>query len=305
MSAGTILVVDDSPETLGFLTEALERDGFTVLVALRGERALATVEQVHPDLVLMDATMPDMDGFETCRRLKRMAVASSIPVVFMTGLSATEHVLQGLEAGGVDYVTKPLVAQELIARIRVHLASARMVLSAHAAMDAAGQSLFAVDAQGRVRWATPMAQRLLATAAGFDGLSLPPPAMALLQDPGDAPPPDQVSLAVANGVSPAVASGVSVDLALVGRLRPGEYLLQAKSARETPDETLVRQRLPVTPREAEVLVWLTRGKSNRDIADILGLSPRTVNKHLEQVYAKLGVENRASAVVVTLRALRP
>jgi CheY-like chemotaxis protein len=159
--AGTVLIVDDSPGTLGFLTEALERERFTVLVALRGERALATVQQMRPDLVLMDAVMPELDGFETCRRLKRMPGAETIPVIFMTGLSDTDHVIRGLESGGVDYVTKPVVPQELVARIRVHLAGVQLVASAHAAIDAAGHALFAAGADGKLRWATPAAARLL------------------------------------------------------------------------------------------------------------------------------------------------
>ncbi len=299
-AAGTVLIVDDSPGTLGFLTEALEREHFTVLVALRGERALATVQQLRPNLVLMDAIMPELDGFETCRRLKRMPGAATIPVIFMTGLSDTDHVIRGLEAGGVDYVTKPVVPQELVARIRVHLAGAQLVASAHAAIDAAGHALFAAGEDGRLRWATPGAARLLAglgpAGAMAEGAELPAPIPALWRNPtaGDA-----VEVAVADGSG----AGASLDIRLVGRIGPGELLLRVAPSRPSRDEARVRAHLPVTAREAEVLIWLTRGKSNRDIAEILGLSPRTVNKHLEQIYAKLGIENRSSAVALTLRAL--
>ena len=125
MRRDTVLVVDDTPETLGFLTDTLDHAGFTVLIATDGESALALVEQVTPDLVLMDAVMPGMDGFETCRRLKGEKLLAYLPIIFMTGLSETEHVVRGLAAGGVDYVTKPIVIDELLARIRVHLANAR------------------------------------------------------------------------------------------------------------------------------------------------------------------------------------
>ncbi|HEY1931961.1 MAG TPA: DNA-binding response regulator [Acetobacteraceae bacterium] len=295
--AGTVLIVDDSPGTLGFLTEALEREHFTVLVALRGERALATVQQMHPDLVLMDAVMPELDGFETCRRLKRMPGSATIPVIFMTGLSDTDHVIRGLEAGGVDYVTKPVVPQELVARIRVHLAGARLVASAHAAIDAAGHALFAAGADGRLRWYTPGAARLLALLPPADGDRLPAPLCALLANPGRTDAIELPAAANAAGQSP------SLEIRLVGRIGPDEMLLRVVLAQPSQDEARVRLRLPVTPREAEVLIWLTRGKSNRDIGEILGLSPRTVNKHLEQIYAKLGIENRSSAVALTLQAL--
>ena len=119
------LVVDDSPETLRLLTDALDGAGMTVMVALDGAGAMRIVEQITPDIVLLDAVMPGMDGFETCRKLKRDSGLDHVPIIFMTGLAETEHIVRGLEAGGVDYVTKPIVVQEMLARIRVHLANAR------------------------------------------------------------------------------------------------------------------------------------------------------------------------------------
>jgi DNA-binding response OmpR family regulator len=110
------LVVDDSPETLRMLTDALDSAGMTVMVALDGAAAMRIVEQITPDIVLLDAIMPGIDGFETCRRLKLEAGLGDVPVIFMTGLAETEHIVRGLEAGGVDYVTKPIVIAEMIAR---------------------------------------------------------------------------------------------------------------------------------------------------------------------------------------------
>jgi CheY-like chemotaxis protein len=155
------LVVDDSPETLRLLTDALDGAGMTVMVAMDGAAAMRIVEQITPDIVLLDAIMPGMDGFETCRRLKRDAGLSNVPVIFMTGLAETEHIVRGLEAGGVDYVTKPIVIEEMIARIRVHLANARLTQSARAALDVSGRFLLAVSRQGKILWATPQAQKLL------------------------------------------------------------------------------------------------------------------------------------------------
>jgi DNA-binding response OmpR family regulator len=99
----------------------------------------------------------------------------------MTGLAETEHIVHGLEAGGVDYVTKPIVIEEMLARIRVHLANARLTQSARAALDVSGRFLFAVSRQGKIMWATPQAQKLLSdnlTAGADDELGLPP---AMLQ----------------------------------------------------------------------------------------------------------------------------
>src|SRR5690348_2214568 len=170
------LVVDDSPETLRLLTDALDGAGMTVMVALDGAGAMRIVDQITPDIVLLDAMMPGMDGFETCTRLKRDAGLSNVPIIFMTGLAETEHIVRGLEAGGVDYVTKPIVVEEMLARIRVHLANARLTQSARAALDVSGRYLLSVNSAGRLLWATPQAQKLLADSfgpAGSDEMVLP------------------------------------------------------------------------------------------------------------------------------------
>ena len=142
-----VLVVDDSPDTLSLLTDAIGEAGMTVLVAREGEDALSIVEKVTPDIILMDAVMPGIDGFETCRRLKQNKALAHVPVIFMTGLSDTEHIIEGLEAGGVDYVTKPIVPGELLARIRVHLANARIAHSARTALDVFGRFLLAATSR--------------------------------------------------------------------------------------------------------------------------------------------------------------
>src|SRR5712691_144364 len=178
------LIVDDSPETLRLLTDALDGAGMTVMVAMDGAAAMRIVDQITPDIVLLDAVMPGMDGFETCRRLKREAGLSNVPVIFMTGLAETEHIVRGLEAGGVDYVTKPIVIEEMLARIRVHLANARLTQSARAALDVSGRYLLAVSRQGKIMWATPQAPKLLSDnlAAGTDDeLVLPDPMLQWLE----------------------------------------------------------------------------------------------------------------------------
>ncbi|MDQ0391868.1 response regulator [Labrys monachus] len=290
-----VLVVDDSADALGMLTDALEPAGFTVLASTSGTQALAVVGRVTPDIVLLDAVMPGMDGFETCRRLKAMAAIAAVPVIFMTGLSETEHVVRGLEAGGVDYLTKPINIDELLARIRVHLANARAYQSAHAALDATGRFLFAANRLGEILWSTPQAHRLLAAAfAGGDGpLRLPPGLVAELRDrpPGEIPP------------HTAMAGEDRLQLSFMGRTSADEFLFRLTADRAASEQEQLRSRFALTNREAEVLVWIARGKSNRDIGEILGLSPRTVNKHLEQIYVKLGVENRASAAVLANSAV--
>jgi DNA-binding response OmpR family regulator/DNA-binding CsgD family transcriptional regulator len=285
-----VLVVDDSPETLGLLTDALEDKGVTVLVATSGERALEAVRRVTPDVILMDAVMPGVDGFETSRRLKADPALAHVPIIFMTGLSETEHIVEGLAAGGVDYLTKPIEIDELLARIRVHLANARAAQTARVALDAAGRYLVAADSRGRILWATPQALRLLESGTGT-ATALPQAAMTR-REARTLPP---------EGVAIAIGGGRTLHLSALGQVGKDEFLFRLATAGRDDGEVL-RARYGLTAREAEVLVWIGRGKPNRDIGEILGLSPRTVNKHLEQIYVKLGVENRASAAVIAARS---
>jgi DNA-binding NarL/FixJ family response regulator len=292
----TILAVDDSPASLGFLTDALEADGCTVLVASSGEAALRIAGRLTPDLVLMDAVMPGMDGFETCRRLKAMAALSHVPVIFMTGLTETQHVVHALESGGVDYLTKPINLDELRARIRVHLANARTAQSARVALDAAGRHLLAFSETGNVLWTTPQAGRLLAGPDGAELLAVANNVREWAATNGGFGELAGRSLAIAAMAAP-------LQLTCLGAIGPDEYLFRLSSEEPQHHEQALSRQFGLTLREGEVLMWIARGKANRDIAEILGLSPRTVNKHLEQVYAKLGVENRASAAIRALQFL--
>ena len=293
------LVVDDSPETLRLLTDALDRADVTVMVALDGAAAMRIVDQITPDIILLDAVMPGMDGFETCRRLKRDAGLKNVPVIFMTGLAETQHIVNGLEAGGVDYVTKPIVIEEMLARIRVHLANARMAQSARAALDVSGRFLLAVSSQGKIVWATPQAQRLLLEnipPGTGDEFVLSEPLLQWLE---------QAKKGEAKSRSHAAFfDNEQLRLQYMGKLGPNEFLLRLAKESSTDLPVEFSSELGLTTREGEVLAWLSKGKTNRDIAQILGLSPRTVDKHLEQIYAKLGVENRTAAAAIATKTSR-
>jgi signal transduction histidine kinase len=117
----TILVVDDNPTNLKVLLDSLKELGFKTLVARSGEAAIRQVEYAKPDVILLDVMMPGIDGFETCRRLKTDAATKDIPVIFMTALTETVDKLKGFEVGGVDYITKPLQHEEVLARVNAHL----------------------------------------------------------------------------------------------------------------------------------------------------------------------------------------
>ncbi|WFU24546.1 response regulator [Bradyrhizobium sp. CB1717] len=292
------LVVDDSPETLRLLTDALDGAGMTVMVALDGAAAMRIVDQITPDIVLLDAVMPGIDGFETCRRLKRDAGLANVPVIFMTGLAETEHIVRGLDAGGVDYVTKPIVIEEMLARIRVHLGNARLTQSARTALDVSGRFLFAVNRQGNLLWATPQAQKLLADHHGAqaDDFVLPPSLLQWLEQ--------AKGKGSAKSQAASLPDNPQLRFYYMGETAPNEFLLRLSKEAGTALPPEFTSELGLTTREGEVLAWLSKGKTNRDIAQILGLSPRTVDKHLEQIYSKLGVENRTAAAAIAANATR-
>lgn len=288
-----VMVVDDAVDCIRMINDALESAGMTVLIALEGSQALTISQNITPDIVLMDAIMPNMDGFETCRRLKQNPDFANTPIIFMTGLSDTEHVVMGLKCGGVDYVTKPINTTELMARMQVHLTNARMAHSARAALDTAGQNLFAVDRHGAILWSTPQVHQRL-TGGGSNNL-------------------ERLTNNLATWFSHNPENGHSLTLDFLPELHAvefltlvdeREYLLRLQEVQKPSEATgALRARFSLTGRESDVLLWIANGKTNREIGQILEMSPRTVNKHLEQVFRKLGVENRTSAAAAAIKCL--
>ncbi len=286
---GVVLIVDDAPENLSLLHTMLEQAGYLVLVATDGQTALERVAKFSPDAILLDALMPGLNGFETCRLLKTNALTQYIPVIFMTGLTESEHVVNGFEAGGVDYVTKPIRPSEVLARLATHIHNARLASQSRLAIDAAKVAILAVSHDGKLRWQTDTAAQLM---GDFD--------WATAASQGDVP------MALLNWLSAPDATPLTLHwqdqrltLSKLGGIDERSQLLllkQAEAALPSLNPELIMQVCGLTQREAEVMHWVTLGKTNRDIAEILTLSPRTVNKHLEHIFIKLGVETRTAAV---------
>lgn len=290
-----VLVVDDSPDTLSLINDTLEQAGIDVLVALDGSQALNIARRLRPDMILLDAVMPGLDGFETCRLLKVDPELASIPVIFMTGLTDSEDIVRGLESGGVDYLTKPIQPDELLARMKVHLSNARLTSSAHQALDSTGQFLCTVDVSGRMHWATPQAYALLSSAGAMEGS----PQQRMVAE-----------LQVWLSRSPASGHKLKLDglqkalaVVFIEQRDSSNFLLKLVDDGGPAGEDILREKLSLTKRESEVLFWIANGKTNREIGEILDVSPRTVNKHLEGVFSKLGVENRTAAAGIAIRAL--
>ncbi len=283
------LVVDDTPDTLGMVSAALEDSGMTVLVATDGEAAIELTRRVEPDVILMDAVMPGMDGFETCRALKLGADPVTTPIIFMTGLTEKEHLLEGLASGGVDYITKPVVIEELIARLSTHIVNSRLLQSARDALDTSGRTVLACDLNGKVLWGSQKAIDFLNTT---DAATLGSSWIKWIADCANRP---------VSSVQPFETDNLAFQY--IGMTASPEILIKPMRRMSQSREHVLAEAFDLTPREAEVLYWLTLGKTNRDISAILVLSARTVNKHLEQIFQKMGIDNRTSAAVMADRVL--
>ncbi|MDD4943680.1 MAG: response regulator transcription factor [Rhodoferax sp.] len=303
-NSSLVLIVDDVPDNLSLLHDALEESGYTVLVALNGPAALQTAVKTLPDMVLLDAMMPGMDGFEVARALKAEAATAHIPIIFMTGLTETEHLVAALEAGGIDYITKPIKPKEVLARMAVHVQGAREKRQARNALDAFGYASITVRvADGRLMWQTPLARDLLLKYYGTDAPTTPIPVLQWLRR--------HVTLGVI-GIEPPRLSLERGSTRLTFRLHQqigdadggGDWLIIMQEVSDQSVIETIALSFKLTPKEAEVLYWVVKGKTNRDIGDILGSSPMTVKKHLERIFAKLGVENRTAAASMVMRCIR-
>ncbi|AOS44499.1 Response regulator PleD [Lacunisphaera limnophila] len=298
----TVLVVDDTPANLGLVLESLGAAGLRVLVAESGARALELLAQQPVDLVLLDMIMPGLDGLAVCQRMKQHPVWRDLPLIFLTAVDDPAQKVRALEAGAVDYLNKPVHPPEVLARVRTHLdlQAARLALQrkntqleAEIALrlDAESQlaqsldrALLIADREGRLVFQTHRATHLL-----FKHLAH--------HQPGRLPPE---LVRVERYQSPA------------GTLLLHRFMEQGNDAltvlylieEHAPPGPAELTKLGITPRQAEVLYWIAQGKTNAEIAIILGTSPRTVEKHVEQLLERLGVENRVGAAAQASELLR-
>ncbi|MFM0075504.1 response regulator transcription factor [Paraburkholderia sediminicola] len=322
-----VLIVDDTPDNLALLSDTLQASGYAVLVALDGQSALQRLARITPDAVLLDALMPGMDGFETCRQIKADPRNRHLPVIFMTALTDSEHVVQGFRVGGIDYVTKPVKPSEVSARIAAHVQRSRQQRQADMVLEIGMRAALIAAASGEIRWQSDLARQRLARygssdaqteerngSAGSnvkdnladDGTRLPAP---LIEAGPRLPPVLSQWLArwIETGCDLQAAFETAADGArrvarVLGRATRGDWVILLEEFNDAAHTSALGAQFNLTAREAEVLLWLSRGKTNRDIGDILGMAPRTVNKHLEHVFGKLHVETRAAAAAIAAKA---
>ncbi|TWI66615.1 PAS domain S-box-containing protein/diguanylate cyclase (GGDEF)-like protein [Pseudoduganella lurida] len=163
-----ILIVDDAPDNLAALRTQMVEQGYQTFVANSGERALQLAQRVHPDLILMDIVMPDMDGFEACRLLKAHPVTQRIPVIFMSARTEAEDVVAGFDLGAVDYIGKPLRMAEVCARVRAQLqirasseTQQEQAERLRTIVNSMAEGLLIIEASGRIQFTNPACDQYL------------------------------------------------------------------------------------------------------------------------------------------------
>ncbi|HHJ19019.1 MAG TPA: response regulator transcription factor [Gammaproteobacteria bacterium] len=289
----TVLVVDDSPDSLGMINMALDKAEIAVLIALNGQQALNVLEQITPDVILLDAIMPVMDGYECAREIRKQLPL--VPIIFMTGLSDVSDIVKAFDAGGNDYIVKPIRPEELLVRIRQHTNSARMLMEAQKALDSMRQHVFCINKNGKILWATPEAQALLNQyqQEGEKMITLSEQLYRWLPN----------GQAGHNLALPIQQQDLILTVHYFKQTEEDEFLLKLQSPNVEIHPSVLEESLAITYREAEVLLWLAHGKTNREVAEILKMSPRTVNKHLEQMYPKIGANNRTAAAAIAIQTI--
>lgn len=298
-----ILIVDDTPGHLSLLVDALHSAGYRPLVASSGESALQRLATVVPDLVLLDMRMPGMGGLATLAQLRERLPGENLPVIFMTAVEETEQKVAAFAAGAVDYVTKPFQTSEVLARIELHLRLVRTQrkLSAEIAwrertertlQGALEQAVLVVDASGRVQFITPRATHLLERYFRADQTGRLPEQIKKLLEPWRS---TQVTFAQSCG---------TLAVRLVADPGVSETAMILLEERRAAGDYNPLRKLGLSERETEVLYWMSEGKSNPEIGIIVGAAAATVKKHAENLYYKLGVDNRAAATRIALDCLQ-
>ncbi len=316
----TVMVVDDVPANVDVVLGLLCESGWRVLVADSGFRGIEQLELELPDLILLDLMMPGMDGIETCLQIKARDAWKHIPIVMMTAADELSKKLAAFEAGAVDFLTKPIQPEEVLARVRTHLhirelqaqleimnrslmqknqelaEEIELRLDAEKQLESSlEQALVISNRQGEVLFATRQAQLLLDTFfSSTPKHKLPLELQVWLTGPDNSKP-----LSVTNKKR----GEIQIDhFALSNSKNVSLMRIEHRNGDRGPQALLA---LGLTAREAEVLYWITEGKTNPEIAIILDSSINTVKKHANNLFTKLGVETRTAAARAALQVLNP
>jgi len=325
-----ILIVDDNPDDLNLLAMQLRRANYIVLEAETGENCLTLLNQIKPDLILLDIMMPGLSGIETCRRIKAIPTLVDIPVIFLTSLSKVEEKVNGFKVGGVDFLVKPPQKEELIARIENHLAlkhSRQETLELNRQLEEHMQKRL-VELHNESLWRRQYEQEVakLLEAVRHQGQQLG----TLMQYCIDGAGADRVDMAQALMELPrAYLNLLREHLSLANihaeasqdktaSLLVTEHLSASIELLNTLDEQLERsaekqfKEMEVVPqvsnalaklsaREQEILRLIADGSSNSEIAQLLSLAEPTVRVYRSRIMGKLQLDDATSLIKFAIK----
>ena len=291
------------------LHETIESAGYAARLAVSGAEAMRHALQSVPDIVLLDADLIDMDGFELARQFKVLAHTAHVPLIFVTDANAPENLVRALASGGADCVTHPVQPLEVLARMGLHLAGALERRQTRNALDAFGYATMTVRANdGKLMWQTALARGLLERYcpdhppyASHAASEIQDWLQACLRQLQRTEPPRALTLSLEGGASRLTlrlhqqTGDKSSENVSEEEQQADDWLIVMREVSDKAILDAMRLGFSLTAREAQVLYWVSKGKTNKDIGDILESRPMTVKKHLERVFVKLGVETRTAA----------
>jgi DNA-binding NarL/FixJ family response regulator len=302
--------VDDLPANIDVVCNHLTLSGFRVLYAGNGERAIKQLGVTVPDLILLDLRMPGMDGLQTCRAIKTNSIWAQVPIIFMTASDELDQKLAAFEAGAVDYVTKPILPEEVEVRVRLHLQLRELQAELERKNEALRQEIqLRVDAEEQL--AGMLDQAFVIANQNAEIVFATRAARALWQAFfGEARQKDLPNVVREWLAGPVRDSPLVVSVPRRGELRvealavsPNGSVALRLDPPNAPWGPQALLRLGLTPREAEVLYWICEGKTNPEIAIILNASANTIKKHNQNLFIKLGVETRMAAARIAAKAV--
>lgn len=325
----TILIVDDIPANITLLLNTLRDTDFHVLVAESGESALERLKYFVPDIILLDVAMPGMNGFQTCQRIKRNPNTADIPILFLTSHDETVNKVHGFQVGGVDYITKPIQIEEVIARVKTHITLSQLQQEAQAQNEILEARVLErtaeLQAEIEQRKRNEIEKQKLLNILGTQSDQLSEMTQWLIGSQQQRHNETYITLQenMADDLSNIIlqlhtyqnslaksSAKEAVDFddlqsALIGlnrlqsRLQNSQQSESSISAqeREILDSTLLK----LTAREREVLQLIVDGKSTSGIAELLSISETTIRSHRSHIMQKLDIEDSSALIKFAIR----
>ncbi len=298
-ASACVLIISHRANETAAMQDALSGFGYAVFAASEMTSALSWIASNAPDVILLNARMPGARACGICRALKSKPATQHVPVIFVNGAAQTTHVISAFDAGGADYINHGAPEGEVAARVAAHLQRSRLVKQASGALDAFGRATASICLNdGHILWQTPRARELMEKFSAVADDRIPAALLNWLARAVNARSQGGEALPYT-----LTQDTSRLTFTLLYRIEEGEWLVLLRHESETVLIDKFQHSLQLTPRQSEVLYWVSKGKTNREIGDILGASPRTVNKHLEHVFTKLGVETRTAAANLAMSSI--